>query len=32
MNESLVNQRGLAAIQPQLDAIAALESARTSRR
>jgi endothelin-converting enzyme/putative endopeptidase len=28
MNESLVNQRGLAAIQPQLDAIAALESAR----
>ena len=26
MNESAVNQRGLAAIQPQLDAIAALKS------
>ena len=28
MNESAVNQRGLAAIQPQLDAIAALKSVR----
>jgi len=28
MNESLVNRRGLAAIEPQLDAIAALQSAK----